>query len=381
MPDLLPAQRFHFSIPDDTCYLNFAYMSAQLEAVRRAGESAVALKGQPWQIGAEHWFERVEEARATFAGLIGASADDVALVPSASYGMATAAKNVRLSAGDTALVLEDQFPSAVYPWRRLAQERDARLVTVARGALESWNERILEAIDASCRVVSVPAVHWSDGALLDLDAIGRRTREVGAQLVLDLSQSVGAMPFDVGRIDPDWICAPTYKWLLGPYAAGFLYVAPRHHDGKPLEENWIVRRGSEDFSRLVEYTDAYREGARRYDMGERSNFVLLPMVLAGLEQVHAWGVDRIAATLQQTNATLETIAARYGLDAIAAARRSPHILGLTRPGGLPADLVARLREQRVHVGLRGATLRVAPHLHVTDEDLQHFDYALGRCLA
>ncbi len=377
----LPSQRFRFDIPEDTCYLNFAYMSAQLESVRLAGEEALALKARPWQVTAEHWFDRVEAARDAFARVIGATADDVALVPSASYGMATAARNAPLGAGDTVVLLQDQFPSAVYPWRRLAAERGARIVTVPRERGADWTARIVDAIDAQCRVVSAPAVHWSDGARIDLEAVGARAREVGAQLVLDLSQSAGALPFDVARVDPDWICAPAYKWLLGPYSVGFLYAAPRQQDGVPLEENWIVRAGSEDFSRLVDYTDAYREGARRFDVGERSNFVLLPMLLAGLEQLHEWGVERIAATLESTTANLETIADRYGLEALDAGMRCPHILGLERPGGLPDDLVARLREQDVHVGLRGETLRVAPHLHVTAEDFQRFDYALGRCLA
>jgi selenocysteine lyase/cysteine desulfurase len=230
-------------------------------------------------------------------------------------------------------------------------------------------------------VVSVPACHWSDGALIDLHALSARAREVGAQLVLDLSQSAGATPLDLETIDPDWICAPSYKWLLGPYSAGFLYVAPRHHAGVPLEENWIARAGSEDFSRLVDYIDDYREGARRYDVGERSNFILLPMLIAGLEQLLDWGVERVAETLRRINVNLAAIAARHGLHALSPELRSPHILGLVAPGGFPDDLIPKLAAQSVHVGLRGDTLRVAPHVHVSDSDLQRFDYALGRALA
>jgi selenocysteine lyase/cysteine desulfurase len=382
MPVLpLPCQRARFAIPDDVCYLNTAYMSALLESVRLAGESAVGLKSRPWQVKAEHWFARVERARALFGELIGASADDIALVPSASYGIAAAAKNAPLASGQTIVVMQDQFPSAVYPWRRKAAEAGGSVVTVARPADHDWTAALLEVIDARCRVVSLPACHWSDGALIDLHAVGARARDVGAQLVLDLSQSAGAAPFDLAGIDPDWICAPAYKWLLGPYSAGFLYAAPRQQTGVPLEENWIVRAGSEDFSRLVDYVDEYREGARRFDVGERSNFILVPMLIAGLEQLLEWGVERIAETLRQTNATLAAIAERHGLRALPAELRSPHILGLEAPDGLPADLIPKLAEQSVYIGLRGNALRVAPHVHVSDADLQRFDYALGRALA
>jgi selenocysteine lyase/cysteine desulfurase len=373
---VIPTQRHLFGIPDNICYLNTAYMSPQLESVRRAGHEAVDLKSEPWRLADEHWFGRVEGARERFARIIGATANDIALVPSASYAIGTAARNCPVDNGQTIVLVADQFPSCVYPWRRKIEETGGEILTVARPGDLDWTAAILEQIDGRCAVVALPAFHWTDGGLIDLVEIGRAARTVGAKLVLDLSQSVGASPIDVAEVDPDWISAPTYKWLLGPYSAGFLYVDPRNHEGRPLEENWIARSGSDDFSRLVEYQDHYREGARRYDVGERSNFVLLPMVNAALDQLLSWGVDRIASTLHQTNIRIEEIAAEVGFQALPAALRSPHILGLTRKGGLSNDLVAGFREHSVHVGIRGDALRVAPHLHVTDDDLDRFRDAL-----
>ncbi len=373
---IIPTQRHLFSIPDDVCYLNCSYMSPQLESVRLAGREAVDLKSEPWRLGDEHWFGRVEGARERFARIIGATADDVALVPSASYGIGTAARNCPVSSGQTIVLVADQFPSCVYPWRRKVEESGGEILTVARPHDFDWTAAILECIDHRCAVVALPAFHWTDGGRIDLDEIGMAARSVGAKLVLDLSQSVGASPINVAEVDPDWISAPTYKWLLGPYSAGFLYVAPRNHDGLPLEENWIARSGSEDFSRLVHYQDRYREGARRYDVGERSNFVLLPMVIAALDQLLSWGVDRIASTLRQTNTRIAEIAAEAGFQALPVEQRAPHILGLTRKGGLPENLVAGFRDAAVHVGIRGDSLRVAPHLHLTDADLARFRKAL-----
>ena len=352
-------------------------MSPQLESVRQAGRDAVDLKASPWLLGDDHWFGRVEKARESFAQIIGATADDIALAPSASYGIGTAARNCPIEAGQTIVLVADQFPSAVYPWRRNAAESGAEIVTVARPDDSDWTSALLEQIDSRCAVVSLPAFHWTDGGAIELVEIGRAVRAVGAQLVLDLSQSVGAAPFDVSEVDPDWIAAPTYKWLLGPYSAGFLYAAPRNQNGIPLEENWIARSGSDDFSRLVDYQDQYREGARRYDVGERSNFVLLPMVNAALDQLLAWGVDNIASTLRNTNARIEELAAEAGFQALPTDRRAPHILGLTRRDGkLPDGLVNHLREHAVYVGIRGDSLRVAPHLHVNDGDLERFRGAL-----
>lgn len=248
----LPPQRAAFGIPADVCFLNCAYMSPQLEAVRVRGQAAVALKAQPWALTDAHWFGQVEEARRSFGALIGADADDVALVPSASYGIGTAARNCKLSRGQSLVVLQDMFPSGLYPWMRHVEEAGAVVRTVRRPVEHDWTPAILDAVDDRCGVVAVPQVHWTDGARIDLVRVGERARAVGAQLVLDLSQSAGADPIDVAAVDPDWLCAPTYKWLLGPYSAGFLYVAPRNQRGIPLEENWIARAGSEDFSTLVD---------------------------------------------------------------------------------------------------------------------------------
>jgi selenocysteine lyase/cysteine desulfurase len=376
----LPPQRASFDLPEDVCYLNCAYMSPQLREVSAVGREAVDRKSRPFELTAEHWFGEVEEARRRFGAIIGATANDVALVPSTSYGIGTAAANVPLARGQTIVLLQDQFPSCVYPFRRKAAEHDASIVTVERPSDHDWTAAVLDAIDARCAVVAVPQVHWTDGARIDLFEVAARCRTVGAQLVLDLAQSAGADAIDVRRVDPDWLCAPTYKWLLGPYSCGFLYAAPRNQRGRPLEENWIARAGSEDFSRLVDYRDDYRDGARRYDMGERSNFVLLPMVIEALGQLLAWGVDRIAATLRETCGQLERLASAHGFEAVPESARGPHILGLTREEGLPRDLISRLAAQNVYVGQRGRSLRVAPHVHVTPGDLDRFDEALGCAL-
>lgn len=372
----IPIQRHLFRIPDDVCYLNCSYMSPQLDAVCRAGHEAVDLKAEPWRVASEHWFDRVEDVRERFAQIIGATANDVALIPSASYGISTAARNCPVASGQTIVLIADQFPSCVYSWRRKVEESGGEIVTVPRPSDHDWTAAILAQIDSRCAVVTLPAFHWTDGGRIDLVEVGRATRAVGAKLVLDLSQSVGAAPFDIAEVDPDWITAPTYKWLLGPYSAGFLYVAARNHAGVPLEENWILRQGSDDFNRLVDYQDAYREGARRYDVGERSNFVLIPMVRAGLDQLLEWGVDRIASTLRTRNAQILKIAEEAGFRALPAEHRAPHILGLSREGGLPEGIVDHFREQSVYLGIRGGSLRVAPHLHVSDDDLDRFRGAL-----
>jgi selenocysteine lyase/cysteine desulfurase len=376
----LPCQRALFEIPDDVAYLNCAYMSPLMRSVRVAGERGVARKSTPWKLRASDFFTETEEARRLFAALTGAGADDVAIVPSASYGITVAAANLAAPRRSRILVLAEQFPSNVYPWRTLAAENDAELVTVPRPADGDWTAALLRAIDERIAVAALPHCHWIDGVCVDLVSVGRRLREVGAALVIDATQSLGVLPFDVRAVDPDFLVAASYKWLLGPYSLGFLYVAPRHQQGRLLEHNWIVRAGSEDFAGLVNYRDEMQPGARRFDVGERSNFALMPMAIAALQQLAAWTVPAIRETLGAVTATIAERAATFGLRAAPAALRAPHYLGLRFLEGVPSGLPERLAAANVHVSVRGDAMRVTPHLHNNEADVERLFRVLAAAL-
>ncbi|ESR26167.1 aminotransferase class V-fold PLP-dependent enzyme [Lutibaculum baratangense] len=276
-PAPLPVQRHLFDLPREIAWLNCAYMSPLPRASREAGEKGIRRKSEPWSIAPSDFFSETEEARSLFARLIGAEDGDIAVVPSTSYGIATAARNIGVGKGQTIVVLKDQFPSNVLTWQRKAAACGARLLTVERREDGDWATAILDAIDDTTAVVALPNCHWSDGSVVDLQAVADATHRVGAALVLDLAQSIGAMPIDVLRLKPDYVVAVCYKWMLGPYALGFLYVAPHRQEGEPLEENWIARTRSEDFASLADYSPDYQPGARRFDMGERSSFHLMPV--------------------------------------------------------------------------------------------------------
>ena len=319
------------------------------------------------------FFEPVARLRGSFARLINApDADRVALIPAASYGLATVARNLPLNRGQEIVVVEDQFPSNYYTWHRRCAETGARLITVARPTGgESWSERVLEAIGPRTAAVAIAQLHWADGSWFDLEAIRSRTDEVNAWLVVDGTQSVGAFPFDVQRIRPDALVAGGYKWLLGPYGCGYAWYGPRLDDGVPLEENWINRQGSDNFSALARYTDAYRPLAARYSVGEHSNFLMVPMQQAGLDCLNNWGPENVQAYL----ATLWSEAAvrLRELGIAFPARSAWHLVGLRLP---PQLAVERLQEELLHrkiaVSYRGAVVRVSPNVYNVAEDLQRF---------
>lgn len=377
---ILPPQRHLFEIPDHICYLNCSYLSPQLRSVREVGQNAITLKSHPWDITPEDFFENSEKARGLFARVCGGEANGVTILPSVSYGMAVAAANVPVRENQNIVVLDEQFPSNVYPWRELAKKRGANLVSTPRPADHDWTSAVLGRIDEQTAVVAVPNCHWTDGSLVDLVRVGERAREVGAALVVDATQSLGAHPLDVSEIKPDFLVAAAYKWLLGPYSLGFMYVGEDYREGEPIEHNWITRAGSENFARLVDYRDDYAPGARRYDVGERSNFVLLPMANEAMRRVLDWDVENISETLGRLTESIEAEAAKLGVGTIPAEYRGRHMIGLRLGPEAPPDLAARLAAEDVFVSVRGDSVRVSPHLYNTDEDVERLFDALGELL-
>jgi selenocysteine lyase/cysteine desulfurase len=377
---LIGVQRAAFKVPEEIAYFNTASLAPQLHAVRAAGEAALERRGQPWTIAASDWFADVERLRSMFARIIGAGSDGVAIVPATSYGLGIAARNLPLGAAQRVLVLDGEYPSGIYTWRAAAQRSGAEILTVGREPGEGWTDAVLRALDERVAIVSVPNVHWTDGALVDLNAIAQRTREVGAALVIDGSQSVGVMPISMAELRPDYLVTVGYKWLLGPFSVGYLYVAEEHRDGEPLEENWINRAGSEDFAALVDYQDAYQPGARRFDAGQRTKFELIPMAIEALEQIVAWQIPHIAATLSQTTAVIARRASSVGLHVAPDQERGPHMLGIGLPEHARTRASAALAEANCYAAFRGNSLRVSPHLHTTNQDVDRLLDTLARII-
>jgi selenocysteine lyase/cysteine desulfurase len=376
------SERSLFAIPADVTYLNCASMSPQLRSVTAAGLVAVRGKASPWNLRASDWFVHAEPLRARFARVIGGDAECVALVPSASYGLAVAAANVPVRAGQTLLVIDREFPSNVYAWHELAGRTGARVRTVTREPGATWSDAILAALaEGDVALVAMPVCHWTDGTLMGLERVAPAARAAGAALVVDASQAAGAHPIDVGVVRPDFLVSVGYKWLMGPYSLGFLYVAPKWHErGVPIEQSWMSRAGAEDFARLVDYTAEMRAGARRFDMGEFSQFNLLPMSCAALEQVLEWGVDRVARDVGALTAAIARDAAALGCIVADEQDRVRHMLGVQLPNGLPSDLADRLAAARVFVSIRGDSIRVAPYLYNDERDVQRFISVLGEAM-
>ncbi len=377
---MLTSRKHLFSLPDDLIYLNVSYMAPQLKSVEATGYKSVSLKNDPSNISSTDFFTQRTVLKQRFASLIEAEDHrNIAIIPSVSYGMANVANNVRLQKGDEILVVNEQFPSNVYVWKKTAEKYGASIRTIApspasqpgkdRGKL--WNQAILEAIGPNTAVVAMPHVHWADGTLFNLSAIREKTWQHNALLVIDGTQSVGALPFSVSKLQPDALICAGYKWLLGPYAIGVAYYSDYFNEGEPLEHNWLNRLQSEDFTRLTQYQDQFQEKADRYSVGESSNFVLVPMLIRAIEQLLEWQPRRIQDYCREITKDAVEELQHIGCHIEDPQYRAHHLFGIYLPGNSNVDtLRQRLADNNISVSVRGDAIRVAPHLYNTKADFK-----------
>lgn len=379
----MDCQKHLFSLPEGHHYLNCAYLSPMSTVVEETGKKGIIEKRTPWTITPEGFFKNSDRLRSLFADLVNIpDPERVAILPSVSYGLATVAKNLPETSGKNIIVSGEQFPSNVYSWKRFCRENRCDLRTVkapktgsGRGKL--WNERILEAIDSDTLLVALGNIHWTDGTLFDLKTIGKRAREMDAWFVIDGTQSVGALPFDVQEIRPDVLVCAGYKWLMGPYSMALGYFGPRFNDGIPLEEGWIARKNSEDFAGLVNYGEEYQPGAIRYDVGERSNFILVPMMIKALEQILEWGPSTIQTYCRNLISGLPEKLSPSGYQLGEEKWRASHLFGIRLPEHIQTTILQKkLTERNVHVSVRGNAVRVSPNVYNNQEDIRALVEAL-----
>lgn len=388
-PPPLECQKPLFALPEGETWLNNAYMGAMPRPVLEAGHRAVDLRALPAAITPADFFAPAERVRGLCAALVRADPEQVALVPTVAAGMAVVAANLSPRAGQNVVMLGDQFPSNVYPWRRWrergvamrpveAPSGDAHDPAAWRRRCEAWHDALEAAIDRDTLLVAVEPAHWTDGTRFDLDRLARRARAVGAAFVVDATQVAGVMSLDAGALEPDALVVHGYKSMLANYGLGFAVFSERFAGGCPTDDSWLLRRGSEDFSRLVDYQDDYAPGMRRYDTSTRSNPILIGMLEAACRLLVDWQPARIEDYLRRiARPAVERLRAE-GFGVADEDLRAANLFGIALPPGLAPEAVRRaLAARYIHVSVRGSAVRVSPHMCNDEADLLRLADALA----
>ncbi len=365
----LTSLKNQFNFPEDVVYLNTASFSPAFKSVETAGINAVKRKLRPDYFQADP----VIELRKLFAKVIDAADyNRVVTIPSVSYGMANVANNIKLQKGDEILLVEEQFPSNVYIWKELADKFEAKIITVKRPeAKVNWNTEILNAITNKTAVVAIAQIHWANGVIFDLKAIREKTKQHNSLMIIDGSQSIGALPFSIKALQPDALICAGYKWLFGPYGCAYAYYSDYFDNGKPIEQNWSIRLGSENLAGLTQYQSQYKPLAQRYAAGESASFIYVQMQIAALREILKINPQDLQDYCHYLSKDVLEQLKIIGFQSDAPEIRAKHLFGIKIPEAVDIDKLKKaLKVANVIVSFRGDYIRISCHLFNTKD---HFD--------
>ena len=356
-----------------TIYLDCAYQGPFPRATVARLQQAIELKCHPERLEAPEYFRLPERVRGRLATLIGADPSEIALTNSATQGIGIVAAGLGLAAGDEVVIASHNFPANLFTWLHL-RRLGVRVQVVKPAGDYVQVEEVVGALTPRTRVLALDWVSYTGGARIDLAVFGNLVHRQGGIFVVDGTQGVGALEMNIRELPVDILAVATYKWLLGPYGTGFVYLRSEVQDRLELPVvNWMTVEGSEDFDALPTDEFTLPRAARIFDVPETSNFLNLYGQEASLEFVgrvgvrtvteHCWRLlDRLAEELQRGG---------YRLSEAAKPEHRSTILGFQADSPeATAKLHQKLRANHVAVSLRHGMIRVSPYLYNTEADIE-----------
>jgi selenocysteine lyase/cysteine desulfurase len=363
-----------FGLFDGRAWLNAAHQGPLPRVAAEAAEHALAEKMIPSRLTDVAFVEVPERLRAALARLVGGAPDEIVLGNSASYGLDVLARGLRWRAGDEVLLPDGEFPASVFPWRVLERLGvQVRLMPVEKpGAVDP--QQLASHFTDRTRLFCASWVNSFTGTTVDIDALGRVCRAHGVWFVLNASQALGARALDVRTTTVDALTCCGYKWLLGPYGTGFLWLTPTLRDQlEPLHAYWLPNVWGQPGG-MQSYTVRESLGVRALDISCPANFLNFVPWTVSIEYLLDIGVEHVEAYDQ-------TLVARLVAGVGAAAEDGPARVELLSPAALPDRstlVVARPTGERdarmmhealttagIDTALREGAVRLSPHLYNT----------------
>ncbi len=378
----MPDYRQEFCDFAPTTYLDCAYQGPFPRTTVARIQRAIELKCRPERLEPPDYFDLPKRVRSQLAALVGADASEIALTNSATQGIGTIAAGLDLRAGDEVVIASSNFPANLFTWLHL-RRRDVRVKVLQPTDGHIRVEEVEQALSPRTRVLALDWVSYNSGLRIDLCALGELVHHRGGIFVVDGSQGVGALELDLHALPVDAMAVAGYKWLLGPYGAGLVYISSRIQDRLDLQVvNWLSIEGAEEFDSLPRDEVPLPRAARIFDVPETANFLNLYALEASLEFIERAGVRTVS---EHCTHLLERLAAELGRRGYTVLyphepERRSTILSF-RAGSFEAteDLHKRLRARDVAVSLRHGLIRVSPYLYNNEMDIDRLLSVIRAC--
>jgi len=367
----MDSQKHLFNLNPEQHFLNCAYKSPLLKSAEAAAIEILKRNRNPADITIDDFFNDSEEVKLKFGKLVNAPKENIITAPSTSYGFSSVLNNLVPKQNGTAITIEDFFPSGYFSLQKWCQKHQNNLQVIPQfdaNNKSSWSNRIIHHINSKTSLVMMPHTHWMNGHLFDLQQIGLKCQQVGAKLVIDGTQSVGALPIDVQKYKIDALICASYKWLFGPYSLVMAYLSETFNDGHPLEESWMNRINAKNFSSLTTYEQKYKPGAARYNVGESSSMVLMPILKEGLHQLLLWKPEAIQEYAKNLTIPLQKFLKNH--DTEINPESAAHLFSLQIDKIKDQKLLlSALNENQIIVSVRGDSIRVSVNVFNEPRDI------------
>jgi selenocysteine lyase/cysteine desulfurase len=363
----MPDYRSEFFDFGPVTYLNCAYHGPFPRVTAERIQSALELETNPSKLAVGHFFELRESIRGRLARIVGAGTDEIALVASATQGIGIVAGGLEFRPGDEVVISSANFPSNLFTWINL-RRLGVRVHVLKPDSRGLSVDDVAAVMNSRTRLLALDWVSYSTGARVDLGAFGELAHRHGAIFVVDGTQGAGAIELDLRSLPVDAMAGAAYKWLLGPYGTGFLYLRPELLTRLDLKVvTWLAVEGSEDFDALPAEEFTVRKSARRFDILAFMNMFGLD---ASLEFIERIGVRTIYEHCTRLLDRLgEGLLARGYTLATDSKPRSTILCFAGQSPEATRALYQKLKSRNIAVSMRHGTIRVSPHLYNDESDI------------
>ena len=333
------------------------------DALRAYADDVAEHGGRHWP----RWFGQIAEVRRRIANLIGGEPGEVALLNNTAAAIGTVAEGLDWREGDNVVVMADEFPSNLLPWRHLRTRGvEVREVPAPDGVVDM--QEVQTRVDRRTRLIACSWVGWGTGYRIDIPELCSVAEGCNARILIDGIQAVGVQTLDVSQTPIDFLAGECRKWLLGPEGVGYLWVRQDRVEGlRPTRVGWASMDREDPFA-----TDGMRfhADARRFENGMQP-FALLAAVNASLGVLEATppaGAARILGELRPQ--VVEAFEAAGGRVDSVGGKHASAIVAASFEGRDLEAMRKSLAERDVIVSVRCGRLRASPHVYTSAEDVR-----------